>query len=149
MGEKVKMRIRKARKKDMLGIAKVEEGSGYHFGKWNFLKMVGDLLKDKNEIIFVAEIDGNVAGYRSFNKKRKFADSGYLAITKEFQGKGIGKKLLEKSIKEAKKLGCNKMVIHVRSNNFNAISLYNKLGFERTKSEKKGKILKITMEKKL
>jgi ribosomal protein S18 acetylase RimI-like enzyme len=145
----MKIKIRKGTKKDIIQIAKVEEKSGYHFGKWNFIQDSEDLFKNKNEKVFVAEINSKIVGYRSFNKKRKLADSGYLAIIKKFQGKGIGKKLLKRSIREAKKLGCNKMVLHVRKNNFNAISLYEKLGFQKTKSEKKGRIIKLTMEKKL
>lgn len=143
------MKIRKAKKEDIKEIVKVELGSGYHKKKFNVMVMVEELFENKNEYICVAEENDKVIGYRSFNLKGKVADSGYLAIIKKYQGKGIGTKLLKKSISKSKKLGCSKMIINVRNDNFVAINLYNKLGFSIVEVIRKGQLLKLKMEKKL
>ena len=143
------MKIRKAEIKDIGGIAKIEENSGYHKKKFNFAEMIKNLFQDKNELIYVAVINKKIVGYRSFNKKGNLADYGYLAITKKFQGKGIGEKLLLYSIVKAKEIGCKRMIISVRNNNFNAIALYNKLKFTIISSKKEGNITKLIMEKRL
>ena len=123
--------------------------SGYHKKKFNALKIIEGLFKDKNEHIYVAEENKKIIGYRSFNKKGFLADHGYLSVLKKFHRKGIGDSLMNRGIKEAKKLGCKKMIINVKNDNFNAISLYNKLNFRVIDSHKKGKVIKLVMEKKL
>lgn len=143
------MKIRRAKKEDVKEIIKVEKGSGYHKKKFNAEAFVKKLFEDKNEIIYVAEKEKKIIGYRSFNKRNKLADSGQLAIVKKYQRRGIGTKLLKKSLIDAKKMGCNKMVIYVRNTNFAGIGLYNKFNFEVIGIIKQNKKLKLKMEKKL
>ena len=52
-----------------------------------------------------------------------------LAVRKDFKKMGIGKNLLNFSIKELKKKGFNNYGLEVRKDNINAIKLYEKYGF--------------------
>ncbi len=144
-----KIQIRRARKKDREEIVKIESNSGYHKTKFDMTDLINDLFEDKKNLVFVAIEDKKIVGYRSFYHEGKIAGEGYLGVSKNYQGKGIGKKLLEKSIIEAKNLGCNVMKLEVRKNNLIAINLYKKHGFEFVGFVKKQNKIKLKMEKKL
>ena len=48
----------------------------------------------------------------------------------EFRGKGIGRKLMRRTIGAAFAFGLTRIELTVRENNVNAIALYKSLGFE-------------------
>lgn len=57
-----------------------------------------------------------------------------IYVLPNIQGRGLGKKLIEKAIDRAKENGIRKVVLNV--NRFNkAVGFYNKLGFQITKQE--------------
>lgn len=143
------MRIRKARKEDLINLVNLEFKVGFFKTKKELIDFFEQLFQNLNEFIYVAEITGKIVGYRSFEKKGIVAEPGFLSVSKKFQGKGIGASLMKKSIIEAKKLGCVKMKLSVRNNNFIAIGLYNKLSFEVIEVVNKKGNLKLIMEKKL
>ncbi len=51
-------------------------------------------------------------------------------VDKQFRNRGIGSELIEKVIKEAKALGCYKVVAQSRYANLKAHSFYKKIGFK-------------------
>lgn len=144
------MKIRKANLKDAEDIAKVEINRGYS-GKIKFdaFKRTKKLFKEKGVYVFVAEKNKKIIGYRAFIKKGTTANPGYLSIEKTFQNRGTGYALMKYSIKHALKLGCKKMTIFVRNDNFIAINLYNKLQFKVMGVVRPRDKLKLKMEKKL
>ncbi|MCI0473651.1 MAG: GNAT family N-acetyltransferase, partial [Ignavibacteria bacterium] len=58
-----------------------------------------------------------------------------MAVTEDFRGKGIGKKLSEETIKKIKKLGAKKIVLETSRKLETAYALYLKLGFIETEYE--------------
>jgi ribosomal protein S18 acetylase RimI-like enzyme len=52
-----------------------------------------------------------------------------VIVTQAWRDKGIGRKMLEQVIEKAGELGCSKVTLEVRSDNENAMHLYNNLGF--------------------
>ena len=60
-----------------------------------------------------AEVDGVTAAYSCFGpitmSKTSF-DLYWIATHKDFRGKGIGRKLLEETCKQAKKMGCSILI---------------------------------------
>jgi ribosomal protein S18 acetylase RimI-like enzyme len=54
----------------------------------------------------------------------------YLAVLPEYQKRGYGRKLVERSIGELKKLGCLKLNVQVRESNSGVIEFYRRLGFK-------------------
>lgn len=144
------MKIRKATKKDAEEIAQVEIDSGYpHGDDFDALKRTKELFEDKNWIILVGLVNGKIIGYRAFELKDRVAEPGFLAIRKEYQTKGFGRKLLEHSIKYAKKKNCKLMRIGVRESNVVARKLYEKLGFRIEKSFVHNNKVKMEMVKEL
>lgn len=85
-------------------------------------------------IFLVAETNGKLVGFsrcagtdlKRFRHKVEFG----VGVLKEFWGYGIGKNLLQKSIKWADDNDIKKMTLHVMESNESARKLYEKLGFE-------------------
>ncbi len=144
------MKIRRATIKDIEDIAKVEINRGYPKGiPFDALKRTKKLFKEKGAYVFVAEKNKKIIGYRAFIKKGKIADSGYFSIDKKFQNEGVGSTLMKYSIRYALRLGCEKMIIFVRNDNFRAINIYNTLQFKAVRILNQKDKVKIKMEKKL
>lgn len=83
------------------------------------------ILTSKN-IFFVAKRQDSLAGYILCFEYKKTIRVYSLAVSKNYQGQGIGKKLLEYILNNTDK----NISLEVNTNNLIAISLYQKLGFE-------------------
>lgn len=75
--------------------------------------------EEKNKII------GYVGLYKVFNQ----GDITNIAVLKEYQGRGIGKMLMNAIIKKAKEREIDDIMLEVRESNQKAITLYEKTGF--------------------
>lgn len=136
--------------KDSEEIARVERNRGWIGGiKFDALERTKNLFKEKGVIVAVALKSKRIVGYRAFIKKGKTANPGYLSIEKSFQDKGLGTALLNYSVKYAKRIGCNKMIIFVNNDNFRAINIYNRLQFKIVQIIQRNAKTKLKMEKKL
>ena len=98
------------------------------------------LLAEIPEAFIVAEVNGKHVGYVmckteygfSNFKKLGFVKKGHvvsIAVLEEFRKKGIGKALVEESIKGVKIKKCDEFYLEVRCSNNEAVRLYEKLGF--------------------
>lgn len=82
----------------------------------------------------VAVVDGVVAGYLGFHAPTPLETNQHvmeidIAVDPGFQGRGIGKKLLEKYEHLAKDKGIHKISLRVLATNEGAIEFYKKCGF--------------------
>ena len=83
----------------------------------------------------VLEIDNEVVGFSHYAEANqdKFPDYGEiraLYIIGKYKGYGFGRKLVEESIKELKKMGFNKMIISCLRDNLPANKFYEHIGGE-------------------
>ena len=123
--------IRKRQKKDCAGISKVITVS------WNEtykgivpdeeLKRLKDTedertqktieeFNEKDNDKLVLMVNQQIVGFSNYGFTKEIDDPTCgeifaLYIIKEHQGKGLGRKLVNETIKELKKLGCDKMII--------------------------------------
>mgnify|MGYP001193328455 FL=1 len=112
---------------DLDKISKIEkETNEYPWSLNNFKSSLNAgnssiVLKDKK----------NILGYAFFSVIG--ADSHLLNITvsKDFQGRGYGKKILDKVLFQSKVLGATVIFLEVRVSNYKAIDFYEKFGFKR------------------
>ncbi|MGM8216342.1 GNAT family N-acetyltransferase [Bacillaceae bacterium W0354] len=96
-------------------------------------KMIERLTSDERSTIFVAEIDGNLAGYIvaiGGNVKRN-RHSAYLVlgVDEDYQGKGIATKLFNHLFNWAEQVGITRLELTVIKDNIKAFNLYRKVGF--------------------
>ena len=93
------------------------------------------LLATSNYVMLVAELGGIVVGYADYYvlpsiwEKWNEATVNYLFVHKDYQGKGIGSKLLEEVVKRADKAGIAEIHVATEKGNEQAIRLYKKHGF--------------------
>ena len=80
----------------------------------------------KNEV-FKIEIDGVIAGYILWLKRKRYYRLYSLAIANSFQNRGLAKKLMEYSFENLKDKDFS---LEVKVSNETAINLYKKYGFE-------------------
>ena len=85
--------------------------------------------------LFVVEDKGKIIGYMDFGAPfRPFKDYkqeiGLLYVLKEYQGKGIGRKLFNLAYESIKKNGFNEFFISCNKYNISAQTFYEKMGGE-------------------
>jgi ribosomal protein S18 acetylase RimI-like enzyme len=97
----------------------------------SFLKRIG---KKEDFIYFIIQ-NKKIAGYIDFNIwKKSPIPTAYvndIIITKEFQGKGLGKSATRYVIKFVKKKGVKRIGLGTRMENIRAQKLYEDLGFKK------------------
>lgn len=91
-------------------------------------------LDSEVSVFIIAEVDGEIVGSCNLSgstrkRTRHCAEFG-IAVEQKYCGLGIGRRMMETGIAWARENGISRITLEVDTNNFNAISLYLKLGFE-------------------
>ena len=79
------------------------------------------VLKDKK----------NILGYAFFSVIGTDSHLLNITVSKNYQGRGHGKKILEQVLFQSKVLGATIIFLEVRESNYKAIDFYEKFGFKR------------------
>lgn len=84
--------------------------------------------------VIVAEIEGKLAGFGMYGEFRfreayKFTVEHSVYVSQDFQGKGIGKILLEELIAIARKQKRHTMIAVIDAENQNSVAFHEKFGF--------------------
>jgi len=88
-------------------------------------------ILDKGGKVFFAKYNDQIVGTVSLMKiDEKTYELSKMVVTEEFQGKGIGKLLIEYSIKVAKESGMKKLILYSSTKLPPAIHLYRKYRFK-------------------
>ncbi|RDD41614.1 Acetyltransferase [Trichoplax sp. H2] len=84
--------------------------------------------------LFLVSDDGNAAGCVGLAELEPgICELKHLYVRSKFQGKKLGRKLVETAIQEARSIGYTQMRLSTREMLKAAISLYNSLGFKQTR----------------
>ena len=84
--------------------------------------------------VIVAEAAGTVIGWGSLNQYNPRAAYQYVAdfsvyVERDWRGKGVGQRLLDRLIKLAREIGYHKMMLSAFPFNEGGVALYERLGF--------------------
>ena len=88
-----------------------------------------------DDIMLIAKADGKIVGSASLNRlPRRMGHRGEFSVSvrQEYWNKGIGSQLLSETLKFAKAQAFEIIDLQVRSDNLQAIHLYEKFGFQKT-----------------
>ena len=102
----------------------------------NILKKI---LENENHIIHVAELNGKIVGSTTLLIEQKFIHEGGfvghiedVVVNKEFEGQGIGMKLVLSLLDVAKERKCYKTILNCENK---LIPFYEKIGFKQKSTE--------------
>ena len=102
----------------------------------NILKKV---IANPDHIIQVAEIDGKIVGSTTLLIEQKFIHNagkvGHIedvVVSKEFEGRGIGMKLVRSLLKKAEIMNCYKTILDC---NDELIPFYERIGFRKESNQ--------------
>jgi ribosomal-protein-alanine N-acetyltransferase len=85
---------------------------------------------------FAAVLKGEVVGYSTCWVIGETCEIHRIGVSKRFQGRGIGRRILEKTIEECRKRKVKEVFLEVAEDNGRALKLYRRLGFK-TAGERK------------
>ena len=98
-------------------------------------EILDKIKSNPNHIIYVAELDSKIVGATTLFIEPKFIHEGGLvghiedvAVRKEYQGTGIGQKVVKALLAYAKKQGCYKTILDCTDD---LVPFYEKMGFKR------------------
>ena len=126
--------IREASIDDVNGIIEVLQTIYLQDETWA-RKALQKLLTTENYVILVAELALKIIGFIDYYilpsvwEKWNEATINYFFIHKDYQGRGIGSKLLKEVIKQTDKMGIMELHVGTEKENKRAIRLYKKHGF--------------------
>ena len=83
----------------------------------------------------VAEKDGEIIGYQLTTGHQQRAHLARLAVHPSLQGRGVGRALLSDLYARLTKAGIIRLSVNTQSDNSASLSLYKKMGFNRTGEE--------------
>lgn len=102
------------------------------------LKTCQRLLNDARSHFLVADTKGTPVGFIHFTIRQTVlhrspsATIDELIVTKEYQGKGVGKQLMLATIEKCKRLRCCEVEVSTEQTNVKARQFYKKCGFDKT-----------------
>lgn len=103
----------------------------------HMLKLFENLSKRETDKVFVVEDDSHAfLGYLwvgESNNMMTGKKQGFIYdifVGREFRGKGIGKKLLEKAVDFCRERGYSRILLMVSASNETAVRLYDRMGFK-------------------
>jgi glucosamine-phosphate N-acetyltransferase len=132
------VKIRKLQKKDLFNgflesLDSLRKASDLSPKKANAI--FDKIAKNRNETIYVAVKDERVIGAASITIEQKFIHKGGkvghiedVVVAKEFQGRGIGQKIVYALLEYAQKQGCYKTILDCTDE---LIPFYERLRFKR------------------
>ena len=126
------IRIRRVRREDLSGMVELENRS-FEFDLFT-RKQYRYLIAKANSTAFVLTVGKIISGSAIvlWRKNSTKAHLYTIAVDPALQGRGLGKRLLEVCLKEARRRGCDRFSLEVRADNKRAIALYKMAGYEIT-----------------
>ena len=88
-----------------------------------------DAIAMEQNIFLVAEEEGEVCGYIGMYQALDEGEITNVAVAPDKRNSGIGFKLMQAAIEEAREHGITQIILEVRLSNASAIHLYEKCGF--------------------
>ncbi|HOW26969.1 MAG TPA: ribosomal protein S18-alanine N-acetyltransferase [Elusimicrobiota bacterium] len=100
---------------------------------WTRRQILSELDKDYARFESAVHSEtGNAVGYCGYWKVESEAQLANLAVHPAWRRRGVGRRLLESAMADARRRGCDRMTLEVRAGAVAALSLYRSLGFRPT-----------------
>lgn len=135
------IQITKMTEHDLLEVVEIEESSG--LSRWGWSAYYAELQGRNSHLMLVARIDSQertlrtkLAGYIVARMGADELHINNVAVREEYRRRGIGRRLLDSIIEEAKRAGATAAYLELRAGNKAALALYEECGFRVTARRK-------------
>jgi GNAT superfamily N-acetyltransferase len=136
------LEIREALAEDIPGVLDVYReagiGAGISFTVEEGVAQLARMTGGSSVRVYVAVVDGRVVGtYELFlldNMAKRGRRSGVVedvAVLPAYQGRGVGKAMMQDAMERCRRAGCYKMMLSSNENRKSAHAFYESLGFTR------------------
>jgi len=98
--------------------------------QYRFARIVRKLTRKTDRKFYVAEVEGVPVGTTMVNRIGKAWYISTVMVHPDYQGRGLGRRLLEQACSEAREFGAKRVILHVRLGSTAAKALYASLGFQ-------------------
>ena len=115
---------------NIAGLLKLEQEVYFGRTPWGRFSFKSELKKHANSLYLVVYQGSTLVGFVGMRMQAQEGHITNIAVKPSFQRRGIGEFLLRTMIEMARKNHAVQMTLEVRSDNYNAQSLYRKLGFK-------------------
>lgn len=88
-----------------------------------------ELLKDPREHVHFLYRGSRPVGYVAFREHTHEVEISHVVVIRKMQGKGYGKRLVQYTVRRARALGKDRVLLRVRNYNTTAVILYSTPGF--------------------
>lgn len=118
---------------DIATVAELERGL-FRKDPWTVEAFWSELAEvPRTRYYIVAEsAAAEIVGYAGLCAARDQADILTIGVRPDYQGTGLGRRLLDALLAETRRRGCREVFLEVRTENQAAIALYDRAGFEMT-----------------
>ncbi|TWP36251.1 ribosomal-protein-alanine N-acetyltransferase [Leekyejoonella antrihumi] len=106
------------------------EGALFPGDAWNRQSWWSELAHRPRRRYAVAEVNGQLAGYAGLDCAGEVADVMTIAVAPGQQGRGLGQRMLDWLLDQARDSGAEAVLLEVRADNDPARALYDRNGFE-------------------
>ncbi|MEM3596693.1 MAG: GNAT family N-acetyltransferase [Candidatus Bathyarchaeia archaeon] len=127
-----KIAIRRMLESDLPVVSELSVLANPYATKEEYSKHILDGLRENPDLAFVAVKDGKVVGYALADIRGQQGTLEDIVIAKDYQGRGIGRRLLEKILKALKRKGAMAVLAEVHYKCASAIPFYYEHGFRIT-----------------
>lgn len=121
------MIIRRCKFEDILAVTELEKQC-FKGESWGYGTLASS-FENPQYSMFVAEEAGEIAGYGCISVSFENCDLENVLVAEEYRRSGVGRKILNQLITEAKARGVENMFLEVRVSNSPAMRLYLSSGF--------------------
>ncbi|WP_158217587.1 GNAT family N-acetyltransferase [Lottiidibacillus patelloidae] len=128
MRDQLKVRVMK--EDDVQDVINIDSQC-FNLSKLDAEKMSQVQLNSPTNLRFIAELNGTIVGKINVQLNNSPAYIFGFAVLPEYQGKGYGLEILQKTIVHLDNLSRNDIVLEVAVKNLNALKLYEKVGFNK------------------
>jgi [ribosomal protein S18]-alanine N-acetyltransferase len=123
--------VRRMRWWDIAPLAELERELFPH-DRWTVETFWSELagVPDTRYYLVAESLEGEIVGYAGLFAVRDQADVQTIGVRPDHQRTGLGRRLLNSLLDEARRRGCREVSLEVRAENTAAIGLYERSGFE-------------------
>ena len=115
-----------------MGLSTPEIQTGTESPQFYFKDTLQRWIQSPNGILLVARVEGRLAGFRiaDYNPDSRDGHLHVTVVNEEYRRRGVGGQLLDATLTELEKLGCNHVYCEVEEDNEATLQFFRKHGFE-------------------